>query len=94
MIDALSVTKNQKHFTTFFSFAYTRILCKHFENYYFTIAKRVMALSLRDIITGIKTLLCPLLNYLILVGKNTYLRLQKEACKSEYRGFKIKNAKS
>ena len=43
-----------------------------------------MALSLRDIITGITTLLCPLLNYLVLVGK----------CISEIaEGFKLKMPK-
>ena len=38
-----------------------------------------MALSLQDIIIGITTLSCLLLNYLILIGKNTYLGFHKDA---------------
>ena len=52
---------------------------------------QVMALSLQDIIIGITTLSCLLLNYLILIGKNIYLGLQKDACASEYRKFQTKS---
>ena len=77
----------------FFFCLYSNILCKHFENYYFTIAKRVMALSLRDIITGITTLLCPLINYLILVGKMYIWDCRRRHANPNTEGFKLKMPK-
>ena len=74
----------------FFFCTYSNICWKQVENYYFAITNQVMALSLQDIIIGITTLSCLLLNYLILIGKNTYLGLQKDACSSEYRKFQTK----
>ena len=65
-----SVTKNQKHYTTLFFFCpYSNIFWKQVGNYYFTMTNQVMALSLQDMIIGIRTLSCLLLSYLILIGK-------------------------
>ena len=52
-----------------------------------------MALSLRDIITGITTLLCPLINYLILVGKMYIWDCRRRHANPNTEGFKLKMPK-
>ena len=91
MMDVLSVTKNQKHYTTpFFFCTYSNICWKQDENYYFAITNQVMALSLQDIIIGITTLSCLLLNYLILIGKIHIWDCRRTHAHPSIESFKLK----
>ena len=45
------------------------MLWKNVEQYYLTITKEFHGLCLREVIIGITMSKCPLLNYLILIGK-------------------------
>ena len=47
----------------------SNMLWKNVEQYYLTITKEFHALCLREVIIGITMSKCPLLNYLILIGK-------------------------
>ena len=86
-----SVTKNQKHYTTLFFFCtYSNICWKQVKNYYFTITNQVMALSLQDIIIGITTLSCLLLNYLILIRKIHIWDCRRTHAHPSIESFKLK----
>ena len=51
----------------FFYCSFSNIFWTHFEKYYFTLTETSRVLSNQDIILGIITSPCPLLNYLILM---------------------------
>ena len=53
----------------FFYCCFSNIFWTHFEKYYLTLTKKSRVLSNQDIILGIITSPCPLLNYLILMRK-------------------------
>ena len=52
----------------FFHCVYSQLYWKQFESYYYSLTKEFVHLTLQDILIGIITSKCPLLNYLLLVG--------------------------
>ena len=63
---------------------------KDFEKYYFTLAKKSRVLSNQDIILGIITSPCPLLNYLILMAKLYIWDCTRKCIHPYIEGFKQK----
>ena len=47
----------------------TKQFCKEFENYFYTLTREFVCLTLQDVITGILYTNCPSLNYLIVIAK-------------------------
>ena len=85
------VNLNLKHFTIFFS---TALLFDYFgmnfESYYLSRTNQPVRLTLKDICIGIISSECPLLNYLLLIGK-LYLRDCRRSNKlPDIAGFKVK----
>ena len=74
----------------FFFCTYSNICWKRVGNYYFTMTNQVMALSLQDIIIGIRTLSCLLLNYLILIGKIHIWDCRRTHAHPNTESFKLK----
>ena len=74
----------------FFFCPYSNICWKQDENCYFTITNQVMALSLQDIIIGIRTLSCLLLNYLILIRKIHIWDCRRTHAHPSIESFKLK----
>ena len=71
---------------------YSNMLWKNIEQYYLTILKEFHGLCLREVIIGITMSKCPLLNYLILIGKlydRVFMGLQKGKGTSKHRRFQI-----
>ena len=66
------------------------MLWKNVEQYYLTITKEFHALCLREVITGITMSKCPLLNYLILIGKLYFWDCRKKQVLPNIKGFKFK----
>ena len=60
------------------------------EKYYFTISKLFKILNLQDIIIGITASSCPLLNYLILIGKIYIWDCRRKGVRPNLEGFKFK----
>ena len=70
MINALFVSQNQKPYCTFFLTAYTQSFSGKTLNFSFTrYQKNFFHLSLRDVLIGIISSECPLLNYFLLIAK-------------------------
>ena len=53
----------------FFHCVYSQLFWKQFESYYYSLTKEFVHLTLQDILIGIITSKCPLLNYLSLIAK-------------------------
>ena len=53
----------------FYNCSYSITFWKDFELYYLSLTKQQIHLELRDILIGVLTPECPLLNYLLLIGK-------------------------
>ena len=82
---------NQKHYTISLFTVPTQIYFgKSFEKYYFAISKQLSFLSLQDIIIGITVSSCPLLNYLILIGKIHIWDCRRLGVPPNLEGFKLK----
>ena len=54
---------------------HTKQYWKEFQDYYYTLTREFVCLTLQDVITGILYTNCPLLNYLILIAKLCKLSL-------------------
>ena len=74
----------------FFYCPYSNLFWKSFEKYYFTISKLFKNLNLQDIIIGITASFCPLLNYLILIGKIHIWDCRRKGVRPNLEGFKFK----
>lgn len=74
----------------FFYCPYSNLFWKSFEKYYFTISKLFKILNLQDIIIGITASFCPLLNYLILIGKIHIWDCRRKGVRPNLEGFKFK----
>ena len=74
----------------FFYCSYSNLFWKSFEKYYFTISKLFKILNLQDIIIGITASSCPLLNYLILIGKIHIWDCRRKGVRPNLEGFKFK----
>jgi len=59
---------NYRSFIFLLSF-YSRAFWEEFESYWFAIAKEQRKLELKTILLGVTDTKCPLLNYLIVLGK-------------------------
>ena len=66
------------------------MLWKNVEGYYLTITKEFHWLCLREVINGITMSKCPLLNYLILIGKLYLWDCRKKQVLLNFEGFKFK----
>ena len=53
----------------FFHCVYSQLYWKQFESYYYSLTKEFVHFTLQDILIGIITSKCPLLNYLLLIAK-------------------------
>ena len=53
----------------FFNCRHARHFWKEFERYYYLLTRKLVHLTLKDVIIGIINVQCPLLNYLILIAK-------------------------
>ena len=53
----------------FFHCVYSQLYWKRFESYYYSLTKEFVHFTLQDILIGIITSKCPLLNYLLLIAK-------------------------
>ena len=60
-------SETMQHF--FYDCSYSTSFWKDFESYYLSLTKQQIHLHLRDILIGVLTPECPLLNYLLLIGK-------------------------
>ena len=74
--------------------SFSNIFWKHFQKYYFMLTKKSRVLGIQDIILGIKTSPCPLLNYLILIGKLYIWDCRRKRIHPYIEGFKQKRQKS
>ena len=69
---------------------HSNILWKNVEQFYLTITKEFHELCLREVIIGITRSKCPLLNYLILIGKLYLWDCRKKQVLPNIEGFKFK----
>ena len=69
---------------------HSNMLWKNVEQYYLTITKEFHGLCLREVIIGITMSKCPLLNYLILIGKLYLWDCRKKQVLPNIEGFKFK----
>ena len=71
VVDKCSFCKSEPetlpHF--FFHCVYSQLFWKQFESYYYSLTKEFVHLTLQDVLIGIITSKCPLLNYLLLIAK-------------------------
>ena len=74
----------------FFNCSISNIFWTNFEKYLFTLTKKSLVLSIQDIILGIVTSPCPLLNYLILMGKLYIWDCKRKHIHPYIEGFKQK----
>ena len=74
----------------FFFCLHSNLLWKNIEKYYFATTKEFQAFRLQDIIIGITISSCPLLNYLILIGKLYLWYCRKNQVPPNIEGFKCK----
>ena len=74
----------------FFYCSFSNTFWKHFEKYYLMLTKKSRALSIQDVMLGIITSPCPLLNYLILIGKLYIWDCRRKGIHPYIEGFKQK----
>ena len=53
----------------FFNCVYSKLFWKDFEFYFYSLSQEFVHLSLQDVLIGIITSECPLLNYFLLIAK-------------------------
>jgi len=74
----------------YFNCPHSNLFWKHLEKYYFNLTKQLKVLSLQEIIIGIIALSCPLLNYLILIGKVYIWDCRRKCVRPYIEGFILK----
>ena len=92
MTNVLFTRLNRNHYVTF-SFSvgtHANVLWKNVEQCYLTTTKEFHGLCLREVIIGIRMTKCPLLNYLILIGKLYLWDCRKKQVLPNIEGFKFK----
>ena len=72
----------------FFHCVHPQLFWKQFEYYYYSLTKEFFHLTLQDVLLGIVTSKCPVLNYLVLIAK-VYLCRRSETLPN-ITGFKLK----
>ena len=66
----LFVNLNQKPYCIFFfNCVFSKLFWKDFEFYFYSLSKEFVHVSLQDVLIGITTSECPLLNYFLLIAK-------------------------
>ena len=84
-INALFVSLIQKPYCT-----YSKLFWKDFEFYFYSLSKEFVHLSLQDVLIGITTSECPLLNYFLLIAKLYIWDCRRCQILPSLAGFKIK----
>ena len=70
--------------------SYVRLFSDEFESYYLSRANQPVRLTLKDICIGIISSGCPLLNYLLLIGKLYLWDCRRSNKLPDIAGFKVK----
>jgi len=73
-----------------FDCVYSKLFWKDFEFYYYSLSKEFVYLSLKDVLMGIISSECPLLNYFLLIGKLYLWDCGRSQILPSSGGFKIK----
>ena len=74
----------------FFHCVYSQLFWKQFESYYYSLTKEFFHLTLQDVLIGIITSKCPLLNYLLLIAKVYLWDCRRSETLPNITGFKLK----
>ena len=74
----------------FFNCVYSKLFWKDFEFYFFSLSKEFVHLSLQDVVIGITTSECPLLNYFLMIAKLYIWDCRRSQILPSLAGFKIK----
>jgi len=74
----------------FFHCVYSQLFWKQFESYYYSLTKEFIHLTLQDILIGIITSKCPLLNYLLLIAKIYLWDCRRSKTLPNITGLKLK----
>ena len=74
----------------FFHCVHSQLFWKQFEYYYYSLTKEFFHLTLQDILIGIITSKCPLLNYLVLIAKVYLWDCRRSETLPNITGFKLK----
>ena len=74
----------------FFHCVYSQLFWKQFESYYYSLTKEFVHLTLQDVLTGIITSKCPLLNYLVLIAKVYLWDCRRSETLPNITGLKLK----
>ena len=72
-----------------FNCVYSRLFWKDFEFYFYSLSKEFVHLSLQDVLIGITTSECPLLNYFLLIAKLYLWDCRRSQILPNLVGFKI-----
>jgi len=73
-----------------FNCVYSKFFWKDFEFYFYSLSKEFVHLSLRDVLIGIITSECPLLNYFLLIAKLYLWDCRRSQILPSLAGFKMK----
>ena len=73
-----------------FNCVYSKLFWKDFEFYFYSLSKEFVHLSLQDVVIGITTSECPLLNYFLLIAKLYIWDCRRSQILPSLAGFKIK----
>ena len=73
-----------------FNCVYSKLFWKDFEFYFYSLSKEFVHLSLQDVIIGIITWECPLLNYFLVIAKLYIWDCRRSQILPSLAGFKIK----
>ena len=73
-----------------FDCVYSKLFWKDLEFYYYSLSKEFVYLSLKDVLIGIISSECPLLNYFLLIGKLYLWDCRRSQILPSSAGFKIK----
>ena len=74
----------------FFNCVYSKLFWKDFEFYFYSLSQEFVHLSLQDVLMGIITSECPLLNYFLLIAKLYIWDCRRSQILPSLAGFKIK----
>ena len=73
-----------------FDCLYSKLFWKDFEFYFYSLSKKIVHLSLQDVLIGIITSECPLLNYLLLIAKVYLWDCRRTQILPSLTGLKVK----
>ena len=74
----------------FFHCVYSQLSWKQFESYYYSLTKEFVHLTLQDVLIGIITSKCPLLNCLLLIAKVYLWDCRRSETLPNITGLKLK----